>query len=137
MPSRLPADRCLELLEGAVAGHLSLSWRSLPLTIPTTCGLSDKYLVVRFGSHWLGSAPPEMGIVAFQTAASGMSHSLRWEVQVQGHGAVVTEGPELDVPPALLLIANKYTTVVRISMELIAGWEYSSRPGPSGPGGLA
>ena len=129
---RLAADRCRALLGGAVAGHLALSQGALPLVLPVTCAVDGEYLLVRAGVGLLGRAPFQPGIVAFQTAAGNFDHSGRWEVMVQGR-AEVLEGPTGPImPPGIPLVPDEFTTVLRVSMELVTGWQYGGWPaGPA------
>lgn len=129
-PPRLSTDRCLELLRGAMAGHLALSQGALPLVLPVTCALDgDHLLMARAGSGHLAWALSHPGIVAFQTAATSLDGRWRFEVLVRGPATIVGDALLTDqTPPPLPLVATDKTVVLRISMELITGWQYNSSP---------
>ncbi|HTV10335.1 MAG TPA: pyridoxamine 5'-phosphate oxidase family protein [Acidimicrobiales bacterium] len=129
---RLSPQRCRALLAGAVAGHLALSQGALPLVVPVTCAVRGGYLLVRAGRGWLGRATLDPGIVAFQTASTSFSQDWRWEVAVQGRAEVVS-GLDAEVPPRLCLIDNQETSVLRVSMEIVTGWQYGGPSEPKGP----
>jgi hypothetical protein len=113
-----------------MAGHLALSQGALPLVLPVTCALEgDHLLMARAGSGHLGGALSQPGIVAFQTAATSLDGKWRFEVLVRGPATIV--GGDLlaeQTPPPLPLVPTYSTVVLRISMELITGWQYSSSP---------
>jgi hypothetical protein len=123
---RLTTERCRTLLAGAVAGHLALSQGALPLVVPVTCALTRDYLLVRAGRGWLARATFEPGIVAFQTSSTSFNQASRWEVVVQGRAEVLSGFEEGNIPPPLPLIPNKATTVLRISPEILTGWQYGA-----------
>ncbi|HUB69805.1 MAG TPA: pyridoxamine 5'-phosphate oxidase family protein [Acidimicrobiales bacterium] len=125
---RLSAGRCRELLAGTVGGHLAVSLGALPLVVPVTCALEGDYLLVRAGRGWVVRASFQPGVVAFQTASTSFDQASRWEVVVQGRAEVLSSSPAADVPPPLPLIANEGTTVLRICMEIVTGWQYGAPP---------
>ena len=47
----------------------------------------------------------------------------RWEVLVQGRAERVCH-PASNVPPRFPLINNSLTTVFRVTLEVLTGWEY-------------
>ena len=125
----LDAERCYALLRGAVAGHLALSQGALPLVLPVTCALDGENLLVRAGRGHLWPGLLEPGIVAFQTAATSLDQSWRWEVLVRGPAHVVDGGvPPGQRPPNLPLIGQDLTTILQVRMDLVTGWKYGFPP---------
>ena len=80
------------------------------------------------GPAWAGLArlPFQPGIVAFQTAATSFSQNWRWEVVAQGPAVVLEEAPTSYSPPPLPLVGNELTTVFRVSLEILTGWQYGA-----------
>jgi hypothetical protein len=137
----LSADRCLSLLATARSGHLALSHGALPLVVPVTCafcelGREQGYgaLLVRAGLALWHSSRVRPGVVAFGTSGENEDGSCRWEVGVQGRAEVVRHlegaGECLRDPPPLRLLADELTTVLRLKVERLEGWEYG---GPLDP----
>lgn len=121
---RLSAECCRALLGRASSGHLALSQGALPLVVPVTCALDGDALVVRAGLGLLGRVPRHPGIVAFETSGTNPDGTWRWEVLVQGRAEVLTELAGVKAPPQLDLVESGLTTALRISMELVTGWQY-------------
>ncbi len=122
---RLSAERCRSLLAGASAGHLALSHSALPLIVPVSCVFDDA-LLVRANLGLVGKVPREPGVVAFETAGASSDGAWRWEVLVQGHCELTDEGVAPKSPPQLTLVDPSLTTVLRIHMELLTGWQYGT-----------
>jgi Pyridoxamine 5'-phosphate oxidase len=128
---RLSPERCRSLLGGAVGGHLALSRGALPLVVPVTCALADDYLLVRTGLGWLvRGAPFQPGIVAFLTSSTSVNPDWRWEVVAQGRAKVLEQAPASYSPPPLPLVGNELTAVLRMSLEILTGWQYGVPPRP-------
>ena len=125
---RLSEEICRSLLASASSGYLALSQSALPSVVPVTCVLAGEFLVVRAGPGLLGRAALQPGVVAFATDGSSTDGGSRWEVLVQGHCELTHEGLVLESPPQLTLVEAALTTVLRIRMELIAGWQYEAAP---------
>lgn len=81
---------------------------------------------MRAGLGLVGKVPLRPGVVAFETAGSSINGGWRWEVLVQGHAEVMDEARIGKVPPQLPLVRPSLTTVLRISMELLTGWQYGT-----------
>jgi len=133
-PPHLSAESCRALLRGAVNGHLAMSRNALPLVVPVSCALVGDHLFVRAALGWLGRSPFEPGVVAFAISGSSLDHSRRYEVLVRGRAEVVPFGPATAGPPPLPLVENERTTVFRISMEMLTGWQHSPPPHREGVG---
>jgi nitroimidazol reductase NimA-like FMN-containing flavoprotein (pyridoxamine 5'-phosphate oxidase superfamily) len=131
-PPRISAELCRTLLGGAVHGHLALSQGALPLVVPVSCALAGDYLLARAALGWLGRSAFEPGVVAFAISDSSGDQSRMWEVLVRGRAEVIEIVPGTAVPPPLPLVENERTTVFRISMELLTGWQYGPPPPPQG-----
>ncbi len=137
-PPRLSPDRCRSLLAEATDGYLALSQGALPVVLPVTCALDGESLLVRAGPGSLDRLSSQPGVVAFGTTIpsdqgpSGHGPSdhgpsdhgtCRWEIMVQGRAERVCH-PASNVPPRFPLINNSLTTVFRVTLELLTGWEY-------------
>jgi Pyridoxamine 5'-phosphate oxidase len=127
-PPRLSPDRCRSLLAEATDGYLALSRGALPVVLPVTCALDGESLLVRAGPGSLDPLCSQPGVVAFGTtipSSQGPSvHGMcRWEILVQGRAERVCH-PAPNVPPRFPLINGSLTTVFRVTMELLTGWEY-------------
>jgi len=122
----LSDERCRSLLVSASAGHLALSRNALPLVVPVSCVLDGDALVVRARLGLVGKVPPRPGVVAFETAGTSINGGWRWEVLVQGHCESTDEGRGQKVPPELTLVDASLTTVLRIRIELLTGWQYGT-----------
>jgi hypothetical protein len=120
---RLSGERCLALLARSSSGHLALSQGALPLVVPVTYALDQEKLLVRAGLFLIVKSPLP-GVVAFHTSGTAPSEGCVWEVMVQGHGEVTDDLPAPDCPPRLPLVDDRLTTVLRIDMDLMTGWEY-------------
>lgn len=101
------------------------------MVLPVACRAVGESLLVRAASTVLGRAPAQPGIVAFAAAGSSADERWRWEVVVQGRAEVVppvaagsADLSGLLEPPDLSLLGGEFTTVLRISMELVAGWQF-------------
>jgi len=123
---RLSDERCRSLLASASSGHLALSQNALPLIVPVTCVLDGDALVVRAGLGLVGKVPVQPGVVAFETAGASINGGWRWEVLVQGHCELTDEGLAPKSPPQLTLVDSRRTTLLRIRMELLTGWQYGT-----------
>jgi hypothetical protein len=95
-----------------------------------TCVLDGDALVVRARLGLVGKVPPRPGVVAFETAGASVNGGWRWEVLVQGHCELTDEGHAPKIPPQLALVDPSLTTVFRVRMELLTGWQYGT-PHPS------
>ena len=147
-PPRLSPDRCRSLLAEASDGYLALSQGALPVVLPVTCALDGESLLVRAGPGLLDRLSSQPGVVAFGTTIpsdqgpsdqgpsdqgpsdqgpsdQGPSDhgTCRWEILVQGRAERVCQ-PASSVPPRFPLINNSLTTVFRVTLELLTGWEY-------------
>jgi hypothetical protein len=122
-PPRLSWERCRSLLAEATDGYLALSRGALPVVLPVTCVLDGESLLVRAGPGSLDRVSPQPGVVAFGTTIPSPDGTCRWEVLVQGRAEMVHR-PAADVPPRLPLINSGLTSVFRITLELLTGWEY-------------
>ena len=124
---RLSAERCFILLARASSGHLALSQDALPLVVPVTCALDGDRLLVR-ARLGLIAKPLQAGIVAFQTDGTRAGDGAIWEVMVQGR-AEVLDGPSVpEGPSPPPLVDGALTTALRISMDLLTGWESGGAP---------
>jgi hypothetical protein len=121
---RLSAERCRSLLANAPYGHLALSQSALPFVVPVTCVLDGDALVVRAGRELLGKVPMQPGVVAFETGQAALDGRSRWEVLVQGRCELTDEGLAPKSPPQLALVDPALTTVLRMRMEVLIGWQY-------------
>ncbi|HXW79766.1 MAG TPA: hypothetical protein VEJ84_09705 [Acidimicrobiales bacterium] len=128
-PSRLSAERCRCLLSGAIAGYLALSQGALPTVVPVSCALDGDGLLVRAGPDLVGRVPLQPGIVAFGTTMTSLDESSRWEVLVRGRAEVEPGARNREIPPPLSHVDAGSTTVLRISLELLTGWQYDSSLG--------
>jgi hypothetical protein len=132
---RLSDQLCRSLLASASSGYMALSRSALPFVVPVTYVLDGDALVVRAGLGLLGKVPLQPGVVAFEAAGASIYGGSRWEVLVQGHCEPTDEGLSPKSPPQLTLVDPNLTTVLRIRMELITGWQYGTeRPSLSQPG---
>jgi Pyridoxamine 5'-phosphate oxidase len=122
-PPRLSPERCRSLLGETTEGYLALSRGALPVVLPVTCALDGELLLVRAGPGALHRLTPQPGVVAFGTTVPSADGTCRWEVLVQGRAEMVCR-PDRDVPPRLPLINSSLTTVYRVTLELLTGWEY-------------
>jgi Pyridoxamine 5'-phosphate oxidase len=121
---RLSAERCRSFLASASSGHLALSQSALPFVVPVTCVLHEEALLVRAGRGLLGKVSVQPGVVAFETGEASIDGRSRWEVLVQGRCELTNEGLELKSPPPLTLVDPCLTTVLRMRIEVLVGWEY-------------
>jgi pyridoxamine 5'-phosphate oxidase-like protein len=132
----LSDERCRSILSSASSGYLALSQNALPFVVPVTCVIDGDALVVRTGLGLLGKVPLQPGVVAFETGGASIDGRSRWEVLVQGHCQLTHEGLVLKNPPQLTLVEPALTTVLRIRMELVTGWQYDAAlPSPVRTGG--
>jgi hypothetical protein len=131
-PPRLSAERCRALLARASTGHMALSQGALPLVVPVTCALVGEQLLVRAGLWLIGKAPLQPGIVAFETGGTAIGDGSVWEVMVQGRAEVLDETTVPKGPPPLPSVEPGLTTALRISLELLTGWQYRG-PGTTEP----
>jgi hypothetical protein len=97
-----------------MAGYLALSQGALPIVVPVSCALDGDSLLVRAGPDLVGRVPLQPGIVAFGTTMTSLDESSRWEVVSR------------TVPPPLSHVDDASTAVLRISLELLTGWQYDS-----------
>jgi uncharacterized protein len=133
---RLSADRCRALLARSSFGHLALSQGALPLVVPVTYALDGERLLVRAGL-FLIAKDPVPGVVAFGTGGTTRGDGATWEVLVQGRAEVTDEVQAPKSPPQFPLIDGTLTTVLRVSMERLTGWQFGRNAGMLGssPGG--
>jgi hypothetical protein len=124
---RLSDDRCHSLLASASSGHLALSLSALPLILPVSCVFDVDALFVRARLGLVSGVPREPGVVAFETAGTSIDGAWRWEVLVQGHCELTDEPAASKSPPQLALVDPGLTTVLRMRIERLTGWQY----GPS------
>lgn len=102
------------------------------MVLPVTCCKEGDSLLVRAAVDVLGRAPAQPGIVAFAASGASADQGWRWEVVVQGRAAVVstdlafTAGLQDAIPPDLPLLRGDLTTLLRISIELVSGWQYGT-----------
>ena len=122
-PSRLSPEGCRTLLQEAKDGYLALSRGALPIVVPVSCALDGDSLLVRAGPGSLDRVTTQPGIVAFGTTIPSANGTCRWEVLVQGRAELVCS-PASDLPPRLALTNPASTTVFRLTLELLSGWEY-------------
>jgi Pyridoxamine 5'-phosphate oxidase len=122
-PPRLGPERCRALLAEATDGYLALSRGALPIVLPVTCALDGESLLVRAGPGSLDRLTPQPGVVAFGTTVPSPEGTCKWEVLVQGRAEIVHH-PVSDVPPRLAFVNSGLTTVFRVPLELLTGWEY-------------
>jgi Pyridoxamine 5'-phosphate oxidase len=122
-PPRLNAERCRSLLGEAKGGYLALTRGALPIVLPVTCALDGEMVLVRAGPGSLDRITPQPGVVAFGTTIQSPDGTCLWEVLVQGRAETVRH-PAADVPPRLPFINNTLTTVFRVTLDLLTGWEY-------------
>ncbi len=122
-PSRLGPERCRSLLSEATEGYLALSRDALPIVVPVSCALDADSLLMRAGPGSLDRVTAQPGVVAFGTTIPSTDGTCRWEVLVQGRAELVRCSAS-DVPPRLLLTNPALTTVFRLTLELLTGWEY-------------
>jgi nitroimidazol reductase NimA-like FMN-containing flavoprotein (pyridoxamine 5'-phosphate oxidase superfamily) len=122
-PPRLSPERCRSLLSHAQEGYLALSRGALPIVLPVSCALDSETLLVRAGPGSLDRVTAQPGVVAFATTIPGDEGTGRCEVLVQGRAEVV-RALAADVPPRLPLINSDLTTVFRVTLELLTGWQY-------------
>jgi Pyridoxamine 5'-phosphate oxidase len=121
-PTPLSPERCRTLLREAKDGYLALSRGALPIVLPVSCALDGESLLLRAGPGSLDRVTAQPGIVAFGTTVSSADR-CRSEVLVQGRAENVRD-PATDVPPRLPLINSSLTTVFRVTLELLTGWQY-------------
>lgn len=122
-PPRLSPERCRSLLGEATEGYLALSRNALPVVILVTCALDGESLLVRAGPGSIDKFTPHPGIVVFGTTIpGGVDGTNRCEVLVQGRAEVESD-PAADVPPRFPLINSALTTVFRVTLELVTGWQ--------------
>jgi nitroimidazol reductase NimA-like FMN-containing flavoprotein (pyridoxamine 5'-phosphate oxidase superfamily) len=121
--SRLSPERCRSLLNEAEAGHLALSRGALPVVLPVTCALAAGSLLVRAGPGSLDRLSAQPGVVAFATTILGTGGTSRCEVLVQGRAEIV-QFASAEIPPRLNLINSSLTTVLRVTPELLTGWQF-------------
>ncbi len=119
----LSPECCLSLLSDATGGYLALSLGALPIVVPVSCALDGGCLLVRAGPGSLDRLTAKPGIVAFGTAIPSADGTCRRELLVQGRAEVVRQ-PATDVPPRLPLANVSLTTVLRVTLERLTGWEY-------------
>jgi hypothetical protein len=112
-----------------MAGYLASSQGALPIVVPVSCALDDDFLLVRAGPDLVGRVPLQPGIVAFGTTMTNLDESSRWEVLVRGRAEVERDPRSREIPPRLLHVDQNSTTVLRISLELLTGWQYGSPVG--------
>ena len=122
-PPRLSPERCRSLLGEATDGYLALSRGALPVVVPVSCSLDGGSLLVRAGPGLLDRVAAQPVVVAFGTTIPSADGSVRWEVLVQGRAELV-RSTDNDVPPRLPLTKNELTTVFRLNLELLTGWEF-------------
>ncbi len=122
-PPRLSPERCRTLLRGAKDGYLALSRGALPIVLAVSCGIDGESLLVRVGPGSLDRVTAQLGVIAFATTILSVDATSRWEVLVQGRAEVV-QGPAANVPPLLPLVDSSQTTVFRVTLELLTGWQY-------------
>ena len=122
-PPRLSPERCRTLLREAKNGYLALSRSALPIVLPVSCALDGESLFLRAGPGSLDRITGQPGIVAFGTTMTSADGTCRSEILVQGRAENVRE-PATDVPPRLPLINSSQTTVIRVTLELLTGWQY-------------
>jgi Pyridoxamine 5'-phosphate oxidase len=122
-PHRLSTDRCRTVLREATHGYLALSRGALPIVVPVSCALDGDSLLVRAGPGSLDQATAQPGVVAFGTIIPSVDGTCRWEVLVQGRAELVCS-PASDFPPRLALTNPASTTVFRLTLELLTGWEH-------------
>jgi hypothetical protein len=122
------------VMSESAAGHLALSQGALPLVVAVTSSLDGDYLLVRAGLGHIELANFRPGIVAFHTAANGPDHTWRQEVLVRGPGEVLEGEPPAGLaPPPLPVVGTEGTTILRVSMELVTGWQHGTPPRPGHP----
>jgi hypothetical protein len=109
-----------------MAGYLALSQGALPVVVPVSCALDADSLLVRVGPDLVGRVPLQPGIVAFETNMTSLDERSRWEVLVRGRAEVVYDSVASEIPPPLLHVDQRLTAVLRISLELLTGWQYCS-----------
>jgi hypothetical protein len=109
-----------------MAGYLALSQGALPIVVPVSCALDGDRLLVRAGPDLVGRVPLQPGIVAFGTTMTSLDDSSRWEVLVRGRAEVEHDMVKRAIPPPLSHVDDASTAVLRISLELLTGWQYDS-----------
>jgi Pyridoxamine 5'-phosphate oxidase len=124
---RLSPECCRSLLRQARDGYLALSRDALPIVVPVSCALDGESLLVRAGPGSLDRVTAQPGVVAFGTTIPSADGSRRWEVLVQGRAELVRHAAP-GVPPRLPLTSIDLTTVFRLTLEVLTGWEH--RPVP-------
>ena len=120
----LSDERCRAILASVPSGYLALSQNALPFVVPVTCVLDGDVLLVRAGLGLLGRVPVKPGVVAFETAGASIDGRSRWEVLVQGHCELTDERVATKSPPQLALVEPSLTTVLRMRVEVVMGWQY-------------
>jgi nitroimidazol reductase NimA-like FMN-containing flavoprotein (pyridoxamine 5'-phosphate oxidase superfamily) len=123
MPPRLTPERCRSLLSDVKEGYLALSRGALPVVLPVSCALDGETLLVRAGPGSLDRVTAQAGVVAFAATIPVDEVASRCEVLVQGRAEVV-RAPASDVPPGLPLVNSGLTTVFRVTLERLTGWQY-------------
>ena len=81
---------------------------------------------MRAGLGLVGKVPREPGVVAFETAGASSDGTWRWEVLVQGHCELTDERVAPKALPQLTLVDPSLTTVLRIRIERLTGWQYGT-----------
>ncbi len=122
-PTPLSAERCRTLLLEAKDGYLALSRGALPVVLAVSCALDGESLLLRAAPGSLDRVTAQPGIVAFGTTVSSADGTCRSEVLVQGRAENVHD-PTGDVPPRLPHINSSLTTVLRVTLGLLTGWQY-------------
>jgi hypothetical protein len=122
-PTPLSVERCRTLLLEAKDGYIALSRGALPVVLPVSCALDGASLLLRAAPGSLDPVTAQPGIVAFGTTVSSADGTYRSEVLVQGRAQKVHD-PTRDVPPGLPHINSSLTTVLRVTLGLLTGWQY-------------
>jgi hypothetical protein len=121
---RLSEERCRSILASVPSGYLALSQNALPFVVPVTCVFDGDALLVRAGLGLLGKVRLQPGVVAFETGGASIDGRSRWEVMVQGRCELTEEAFEPKRPPQLALVDPSLTTVLRVRIEVLMGWQY-------------
>jgi nitroimidazol reductase NimA-like FMN-containing flavoprotein (pyridoxamine 5'-phosphate oxidase superfamily) len=122
----LSPERCFSLLGEAKDGYLALSRGALPIVLPVSCALDGESLLLRGGPGSFDRVTASPGVVAFGTTIPSVDGTGKWDVLVQGRAEVV-HGSATDVPPRLPFEDVSSTTVFRVTLERLTGWEYRPR----------
>jgi hypothetical protein len=75
---------------------------------------------------------PLPGVVAFETGGTTLVDGCMWEVMIQGRAEATDEGDIANRAPPLTLVDAGLTTVLRIRIELLKGWQYGAAPWRTG-----